>query len=216
MRQPGLPAGGPLEPGEEAVGEEGGLAVLGAEAGGGAERAAVDVLAGEAAVAALGQVVEPGLDVLEEPQADAEAGRHALESAQPRAVRRDATRIGAGVGVAEEDAVVAGAAQLGGEGLVAGVERRAVGDRAVVAGVEAGQQRGAGGAAGRGLAVVAGEGDGLAGEAVEDGRAGTGVAERAQRVAAPLVGGDEEDVQGSSPPRVPDGRSTCGCRAARV
>ena len=144
----------------------------------------MDVLAGEAAVAALGQVVEPGLDVLREPQADVEAGRHALEGAT-WAVRRDATRIGAGVGVAEEDQLVAGAAQLGGERLVAGVERRAVGDRAVVAGVEAGQQRGAGGAAGRGLAVVAGEGDGLVGEAVEDGRAGAGVAQRAQRVATP-------------------------------
>ena len=60
MREPGLP---PLagQPGEKAIGEERGHAVLGPEGRRSAEAAPVDLGIAQPAVAALGQLVEIGL-----------------------------------------------------------------------------------------------------------------------------------------------------------
>ena len=117
MREPGR-AALPVQPAQEAVGQERRDAVLGPERGRPPEAATIDLLVGQAAIATLGQMIEIGLLRLGQPQLDPKARRHALVGAQPGAVRRQGARVGAGVGVAEQDRIVAGRAGQAGQGLV--------------------------------------------------------------------------------------------------
>src|SRR5665213_27333 len=61
--------------------------------------------------------------------------------------------------------------------------------------VETGEKSGAGGAARIGLAIVPREARGLPRQRIEMRRAGKRKTRRSQQIAAPLVGGDEQDVR---------------------
>ncbi len=96
-----------------------------------------------------------------------EPGQHLLVGAEPGVVGGEGSGVEAGVGVTEEDRVVAGLAGQHGNVGEAGVEGRPVVDRPVVvevgAGVEAGPRR----TAGRGVGPVVGEQRPACGQAVE-------------------------------------------------
>ncbi len=188
----------PVQPAQEPVGHERRDAVLGAKWGRPSKAATIDLLVGQAAIATLRQVVEIGLLRLGQPQFHPKPRRHPLVGAQPGAVRRQDARVGAGVGVAEQDRIPAGRTGNAGQGLVPRIQRRAVGDRAVVQCIEAGVERGPRRAARRGLREMPLEQDRVGGEAVEVGGAHRRMAEAGEAVASPLVGGDEEYVHGGA------------------
>src|SRR5439155_4885276 len=113
---------------------------------------------------------------------------------EPWVAGLDGPGVDARVGVAEERGFEAQTAGDEGDVVVAGVERGPVEHRPVVHQVHAGVQGGSARPAGRGLGEMAPESDTAGGEPVEVRRVRHGVRGRAQAVAAPLVGGDEQDV----------------------
>ena len=78
MRQPWA-RGRSLQPVEEPVGQERGLAVLRPKSSRRPERPVMHLLAREAPIAPLRQVLEPGLDMIRQAEPDPETGRHALK-----------------------------------------------------------------------------------------------------------------------------------------
>ena len=103
-----------------------------------------------------------------------------------------AAQLGAGaIEAALQRAGVAGDARQIGQG---GVKRGLVGDLAVVEHVKAGEDRCPRRPARRGLSIMVVEHHAVGGQGVEIRRADARMAKRAQRVAAPLVGDDEQDV----------------------
>jgi len=188
---------------EHLVGDVGGVAVFRRVAGGGAGeahrvgrnlRGEVDVAVGFGdSVALAGKLREPaGEAALIERGFEPEAGENAFIGAQAWIVGGHVARIGGAVGIAEEHGIAAGAAGFKREIGVAFVERRAVANRAVDEGVEAGEQRRPRRAAGGGGGEMVAEGDAVSREAVEIGGDGGGVAEEAERIAAPLIRRDEQ------------------------
>ncbi len=91
---------------------------------------------------------EPGLEPHRQDKPGLEPGQHALIGIERRSARRIEAGIDRGVRVAEQHRIVARPAKFARQVGMAVVEGDAVAHRAVVMGVETGQQRGAGGSAG--------------------------------------------------------------------
>ena len=193
---------------QRGIGEEGGVAVLGPVA----RRRVVGTEAAGRRVAAEGpvhfvgrlghrvalgrQVVGPGGRLGRHPEQRREAGQQPLVTlARHRRIATVGPRVEAGVRIADQGRVVARRPGLAGNVGETGVERRAVAHRAVVHHVHAGEQRGAARAARRALGEVIGEQHAIGRQGVEVRRAHHRMAAGRQAVGAPLVGGDEEDVQ---------------------
>ena len=123
-----------------------------------------------------------------------EARQDALVVRQPRVARRHRARIDRGVGVAEEDRVVSALPRQQRHVREAGVERRAVEDRAVPVLVRARVQAGPRGPARRGVRPVIGEEHAPGGQRVERRRLHHRVAQGREAVAPPLVERDEQHV----------------------
>ena len=149
----------------------------------------------EAVHAETTQTREPGLEILVQELADIVAGQHALVGEEPRIARCQPLGVRAGVGVAEQCRRKPALARLQRHVRVPPVERRAVHDAAVIMEVKTGMQARAGRAAGRGHRMVPAEEHTVPGQPVEIGRAHHRMAERAERVAAPLVRGDQQDIR---------------------
>ena len=137
---------------------------------------------------------DPGFFVLRQRLAQFEARQHALIGPERRILGCAEPRVRRGVGEAEKRRRVAGAAGGAGERVEARIEPGTVPDHPVVHLVEPGIERGAGRRTGRAGGVMAGEERALSGEPVDIRGQHRGVADRAQAVAAPLIGGDEEDI----------------------
>ena len=188
------------------VGQERGVAVLGAIARRGEGRTALGgagkfrlgakdlFLAGRNVVALGLEIGEPRQLVVIHPDHRRHAGQQPLVACQPGIARRMDPRIGADVGVAEQHRVVAGLAGLERDVAVPRVERHAIGDRAVVVQVQPGIEAGAARRTGRRLRVVPPKQHAVARQAVQVRGLEAAVAERRKAVAPPLVRGDEKDV----------------------
>ena len=191
----------PFPPAQELVDDERRRRVRRVVDGGPAGRRVVDAVRG--AVRMIGRQIDaarprPGTPlplVLAERQARVEAGQDTLVVAQPRVPRVAGARIDRDVGVPEQDRRVARAPGRERDVVVPGVERGTVAADAVAHRVEPGVERGARRRARGGVGEVAGEAHAAGGQRVEVGRAHVRVTRRRQAVAAPLVGGDQQDVQ---------------------
>ena len=142
--------------------------------------------------------------------------QHPLVAPQPRVVGiGDRPRIDGGVGVTEQDRVIAGRPGFERDIGEPGVERRAVLHRTMVLEVHAGVQRSPARPARRSDGPVTGERHAAGGQRVERRRLHDRVPERAHTVTPPLIDRDEEDVAGHgrgrlcaglSRPRLANGR----------
>jgi hypothetical protein len=141
--------------------------------------------------AALGQPVGPGSRIAGHRADHADARQRPLIGAQPRIVLGGVARIDAGVGVAEQHRGIANPPRFPGQVGEAIVQRRAVDDRAVVAGVQAGMQAGPRRPARAGHGVVTPEQGAAGRQLVQRRRAHHRMPDRAQAIGAPLVGGDQ-------------------------
>ena len=187
------------QPGQEAVGQEGRLAVRRREDGRLAEAAApedavtarVGIVDPEAPGLEMGQ---PGRRPLGQQRIDRHAGADVLVVAVVGVEGRLAARVERRVGVAEEGRPVAGAAQFGEQGRVPGVEWDPVAHRSMLVGIEPGHEPRPCRTAGIGLAIVPGEVGRLKRQSVEVRRAGESMALSPEQVAAPLVDRHEQDI----------------------
>ena len=128
-----------------------------------------------------------------------ETGKHTFVAMETRVAPRDRTRIDAHVGVAEQRGLVAPSPGDERDVVVPGVERRSVQHRPMVHQIHAGVERRPARPARRRLREMLAEGRAGGCEPVEARGADDGVPGGAETVAAPLVGGDEQDIRHSDP-----------------
>ncbi len=190
---------GDRQPGQEAVGQEGRLAVLRREDGRLAEPApAEDAVAARVGIVdpeALGlEVGQPGRGPLGQQRIDRHAGADVLVVAVVGVEGRLAARVERRVGIAEEGRPVAGAAEFREQGRMPRVERDPVAHRSMLMGVEPGHEPRTRGTARIGLAIMLREVRRLQRQSIEVRRAGEGMAPSPEQVAAPLVDRHEQDI----------------------
>ena len=193
VREPGALLA--VQPAEQVVREEGRDAVLG-RALRLAGQQQVGVLR-QVRVAELLQPAAPGRHVVEQLEPVGEAVREPLPVEEPGVVGPERGRRVEGlVGVPEDGRRVAGPGRSQPHVVEASVEGGAIAHHAVGHLVGAGQEAGAPGRAGRGLAVVAGQAHPGGRQGVEVGRAHERVAGDREAVRPELVEGDEQHVHG--------------------
>src|SRR3569833_4120966 len=144
------------------------------------------------------QPAQPGLFVLGQAHAHVEPGQHALIGPKPRISRLQHRGIGRLVGVAEQRRRIAGPARRQRHVVEAVRQWAAVADHAVghlvEAGIEARPRRRAGG----GIRVVLQERRAFGRQRIDVRRADHRMTGDAKALTAPLVGGDEQDVEHQS------------------